>query len=434
MKHIYILSLMIGIFSTSCNHNVERSQNDDSSQVIVADAHAPIPQIHNNNIPQNTIPAGVRILEDATPENTLPSFFDKSKFVQADKLVKTGYATPEEELTLRSLFRQFQTAVLTYDPNAVHFLSDSSIQYYDNLLKVVKLATFDPKSYNVTKNNIPIGVRTNAEIIKTRLSTEFIAKATPVELYQTAFQQGWIGHNTFQSASVDNFQAFDNNGKRYITADFYYDGTVKDEFVARIGFTKDTDSWKVDLLPIFMAIEKAIELKVQQGKIKPDVSIDATVQETQKNLDQDNWPPFSSNIYNFIAHFPNTPVHQNDPKLHVDAFTVSDHRYGQFGVLIQHFDLNDPLNPYQKPDVERAYISNAIKSLNGSSPDCRQTTHGSDHAVYCYFDADGQTSKILIATFVTPNKSFRVFNQAPNALFNLDVAQKFIASFDYSND
>ncbi len=374
------------------------------------------------------LPPQIRIVE-TTVQNNLPSFIDGDKLIGPAQPTLLGRATVNEEIEIRKVFFAFRDSLLAYDPNTVNYLAKPSLEYYDYLIQVAKLAAFNHDEYEKTKRNIPIGVRTNAEIILARLSPEFIKTTTPEQLYRLAFKEGWIGHKTFQSASIDNIQAFDNKGSRYITGDFYYEGTVKDEFVARIAFVLENDVWKVDLMPIFIAIEQAIENHVQQGKLNPEAVAADAVEATQKNLAQDNWPLYTSAVYKFSVRFPKSPLIQKDNA--IDVLTASDHRYGQFGVMIEYFDKDDPKNPYAQPEIERKYISQFVFGLGAQKPDCRPTTHKQDKAVYCLFKVPEQNATMLVATFISETRTFRVFNQAPDSMFNLDVAQKFVSTFDY---
>lgn len=441
--HHFVTLLFLGLFLcvTSCDRNTALTSQTHTEPTPSSEKHgqSPTSDIKNNtdalppsdskpsasDSPQNSSLQGIRVVESVI-ENTLPSFMTPRDVVAVEQLILSGSVTPDEQKAVMLAFDQFKSAVLAYDAEAVQLLSDDSIEYYKNMLDLARVAVFSPQHYERIKTKLPYGLKTNIELLKQRISPEFIEHATPQKLYQVAFEQGWIGYRSFQTASLDNLQAYDRSGQRYLTGDFIYDKSTKDKFVLRLGFVPTPQGIKIDLTPLFVGIEQAIEQMIQSGEMDAESSFIETVSQAQQNLEQTHWPVYENKTYAFAVQFPKPPTEQTlDSKT---VFTSIDHRYGQFSVII------DPCGnacPTGNDKLEKQYISKAVRELQGTHPDCRQAMVGQNHVVFCKFDVPQHDAVMMEATIFSKDRVLKAFNQAPAHRFDLDVAQTFLNSFRY---
>lgn len=358
----------------------------------------------------------------------LPSFMTEKDVVPVDRLVLLGDADTEEQTQIQSAFDAFQKAVLAYDPDAVRWLSDDSIQYYKYMLDLTRVAVFSPMHYDRVKSKLPHGLRTNIELLKDRLSASFIEQATPEALYRTAFQQGWIGYRSFQTASLGQIKAYDRSGERYFAGDFLYQGSQTDKYVLRMGFVRNSNGIRIDLTPLFIGLEQAIEQMIQSEHVSAETALQDTVLLSQQSMTPEQWRYYQNPDQGFAIKFPKPPTEQQiEPNA---VFSVMDHRYGQFGVVVDHCKQNCPTGDDKR---QKRYISQTIHDFQGKSPDCRHSSIGDHFVVYCKFDIPDQHATMLQATLFLSDRIFRIFNQAPSQRFDLDTAQYFLDSFRFLN-
>ncbi len=369
------------------------------------------------------------VVETAIVENELPSFADPTRLTQVDTPIPLGPATEEETDAVKSLFADLRARVLRYDRSATDLLGQPSFDYYQNMIEAAKFAVGAPAQYEKFVYNLPIGVRANIEMMKKRLSREFIFTTTPQGLYQLAFEQGWIGYKPFQTASLDNVQAYQKGKTRYLAADFYYEGTIKDKSITRIGFVKENDVWRVDLTPVFVAIDQAIEKRVKEANLDIEGSLDLSIEITENATSPEQWPVYTDAKLKFSAKFPKPPVTRDLTTMQI--VSVMDHRYGQFIVRIINLDADSSYNPAKDENAARSFLTTMHKQLGASAPDCRKANNVKDKTVYCKFDVPEQKSTVLCATVFQSERILQIMNQAPSNRFDLDVAQNFVNSLSY---
>lgn len=427
----FILSvLFFGCRNETSDHHVHDKATKHTRMAVsdVADAHSSLSDEDSSSAtsPSNAVIDQKTIDEILT--QGLPSFMTEKDVVPVDRLVLLGDADAEEQTQIQAAFDAFKKAVLAYDPDAVQWLSDDSIQYYKYMLDLTRVAVFSPMHYDRVKSKLPHGLRTNIELLKDRLSASFIEQATPEALYQTAFQQGWIGYRSFQTASIGQIKAYDRSGERYFAGDFLYQGSQADKYVLRMGFIRTPDGIHIDLTPLFIGLEQAIEQMIQSEHISAEMALQDTVLLSQQSMAPEQWRFYQNPDQGFAIKFPKPPTEQQiEPNA---VFSVLDHRYGQFGVVVDHCKHDCPTGD----DIrQKRYLSQNIKALQGKSPDCRHSTIGDHFVVYCKFDIPDQHATMLQATVFLSDRVFRVFNQAPSQRFDLDTAQYFLNSFRFLN-
>ena len=428
-RHCYLVILSLCLaFTWGCRQEMPHSEHENSASK--PDLKASTASNNDSSATaQKTPPAQsdhLKIVESVL-ENTLPSFMTEKDVVPVDQLVLLGDATPEEQENVKRLFEQFKTAVLEYKPDAVQYLSDDSIEYYKYMLELARVAVFSPEHYARIQAKLPYGLKTNIELIKQRLSPDFIKSATPQQLYRTAFEQGWIGYRSFQTAAVNNIKAYNRDGKRYLAGDFNYDHSQHDQFILRLGFVPDEKGgFKVDLTPLFIGIEQSIEKLIQTGQMDPDAAMLDTVEKTQQNMTPSQWPVYENQEFGFSIRFPKPPTSVKDGNTAI--FSATDHRFGQFSVSIHQCDHTCPTGDEA---LEKRFIAQSIRALDGKDLDCRQSRVGQNHVVYCKFSIPQHHATMLKATLFLKDRIYQVFNQAPDDRFDVDVAQSFLDTFSY---
>ena len=350
-----------------------------------------------------------------------------------------GAAEPDVSHTIHTVFLAFQNAVMRYDgATATSFLSSSSINYYSNVLNAAKLLNNDTEHYNKFESKLPASVKTTARLATTRLSRDFIDKATPEQLYETAFKQGWIGYKSLSSASLERIEIYEKEGKQYILADFIYDGTSKDKRKSRIGFEFENKSWKIDLVPIFIATDLAIDEMIKKKSLDKNDVFKASIEDAQNQYAADNWIDYTNKDDQFSVIFPKSPVEETFDDVHV--YTSMHHKYGQFGVKIAPIQLTD-----SNVSLNKKLMDDAIKSflvpLNSTKPVCSISKQFDQlkvegkifNVIKCDFtipDKQSQGKGVWVATF---DKLYLLFNIARTDQYDDNMAVKFVESFALLN-
>lgn len=370
---------------------------------------------------QNQVPA----VSAAQPSPAVPEM--KAPVI---KLKEIGDASPEDRETVRTVFAEFKSAVLSYrGEQAALMLSKSSLEYYENMLIGVRLAVFEPKQFEAIEARISPVNRATMKIMAERLSPSFLAKADARKLYETAFNQGWIGYKTLQTGSVDYMRLFDDNGKCYIMADFYYAGTIKDKTLNQIGFVYEEGTWKVDLVPIFLTLDEAIKKRLENKQLDTDLSIDMTVDGTREALEPNAWKLVKYDKDQFIAGFPRAPLFKDDAGVHI--YTSQHHIYGQFDVRVSYYDGNHPESPYQRKSSRDKHILGFFNPLGVKSPRCTQHIVNQDIMIKCDFMVENPSSQGKAVWFFTPDRVYHLFNLARSDKYHDEAAAVFMQRFAY---
>lgn len=345
-----------------------------------------------------------------------------------DKSIHKGKLDPERASDVRKTFDEFKRAIGRYDgKTASAMLARESLDYYANILETLKLKVFQPDNYKALEDRIPTSVRTNVDIMAQRLSPQFIAQATPIKLYETAFDQGWIGYQSMQSASIDDLQLYDRDGQEYVLADFLTSGSFRDKLWARIGFYYQGDSWKIDLVPIFITVQKSIDDFIIQNFYHPDASIEGTVRETVESSNPGQWRRFVYKKDGFAAKFPRVPLYSEDSGWRI--YTSMHHLFGQFDVRVRDYD-NDQSQLYTSPDMRKSYIYGNLSAIDAQSIRCRDLADGEVKIVMCNFDVTQKSSTGKTIWYFTPNHVYLLLNIAPTASYSEDSAVAFAEGFE----
>ena len=286
-----------------------------------------------------------------------------------DKLKKLEPATRQERDDIREIYSQFKKAVLAYHgAEAASLLSKSSLQYYDNILVAARTAITSPNDYKVLEKRLSPSMHATAAMMLKRLAPSFILSANASQLYETAFNQGWIGYKTLTTASVDNLTAYEKNGKRYLIGNFYYVNAKPNEDPSYIGFEYEDNKWKIDLVPIFVAIDFDILHGQLLHGVDSDLSFQTTIEETNEAEKPQNWPQKIYKEDGFSVRFPRAPLYVDNQGERI--YTSKDYRYGQFDVRVRYYDANSQETAFyvksERDRVIRAFIQSMSTIWPGS--------------------------------------------------------------------
>lgn len=346
------------------------------------------------------------------------------------RLEAIGDASEEDKATLKTVFSEFKHAVLSYKGGlASSMLSESSLKYYENILFGLRMAMFEPKQFKAIETRLSATNRATIKIMSERLSPSFVASADALQLYETAFNQGWIGYKTMQTASIDYMRTFKDNGKRYIMADFYYAGTMKDKHLNQIGFVWENEQWKIDLVPIFLTLDEAIQKRMEEKQLDTELSIDLTVDSTREALEPKAWKLAKYPKDNFIAGFPRAPLFVEDNGTRI--YTSMHHIYGQFDIRVSYYDGNHPDSPYQVKSARDEIILGFLNPLGVTEPRCEQHIVGKDIMIKCDFWVKEPASQGKSVWFFTPDRVYQLFNLARSDKYNDGAAATFMQRFAY---
>ncbi len=401
MTHHYIYAAILiffGLLITSCQDKSSRNEQPQPVVPVVQEQ----PQEQPVSAPQNT----------------------------QNQMTSLGKATEDEVQIARTRFNEFKSFVLAYKgKEASLMLSSSSLEYYNNLILAARTSIHSPKDYAVLEKHLSPSIRTNVKIIRDHLSSQYIDSVNAPELYETAFNQGWIGYKTLMTASLTNFQAFEKDGNRYLSADLHYAGTVKDDLVLQIGFAFEDNAWKIDLVPIFVGLDKNIRQFIQKKNLDVDLSIDETVESTKESLEPAHWKDSIHRQDGFSVKFPRSPLFADSDGNHV--YTSQHFKYGQFIVSVLPNDPALPQSPYNEKLSRDRIISAFLKELGASGTQCRYNQINTDHLIQCDFQIPGHSSQGKSVWIFTPDHTYQLLNIARQDQFSDEAAAAFISSFAY---
>lgn len=337
-----------------------------------------------------------------------------------------GKPDSQQTANVRKTFDDFKRAVGRYDgKTASALLAKESIGYYDNILKTLKIKVFQSEVYKALEPRLPVSVRTTVDIMANRLSSRFIAEATPRQLYEIAFNQGWIGYESMRTASVDDLRLYDIDGRAYVVADFITAGSIRDKIWARIGFSRENNAWKIDLVPIFVTVQKSIDDYIVSHGYDPAGSIDETVRGTIEASNPSQWRRFVYKRDGFAAKFPRQPLYAEESGWHI--YSSTHHRLGQFDVRVRYYDDESAL--YLAPEVRRAYIYDNLSAIDAKSIRCRDLVDDEVKIVMCNFDVPAKQSAGKTIWYFTQDRVYLLFNIAQEASYDEDAAATFAEGF-----
>lgn len=347
-----------------------------------------------------------------------------------DEAVKIGEVDPDDKKAVRDLFARFKQAVGRYDgKTASALLSHESLEHYQNLLDAISVRIETPELYEMFEKRLPIASRLTAEIMLKRLKPEFLLNATPQSLYEVAFNHGWIGYRSMLTASIDNMVRYEKGGKPYILADFYTEGTIRDTVWARIGFSREGDQWRIDLVPIFISVQKSVNDYTRSHVADVEGAIEKTVEESTKSLDPKNWKPFSVKGQ-FSVHFPRQPLLAKDGNWTI--YTSQHSVYGQFDVRIRAYDsesMRDSMVLHS--ENQRVYIYEMLKTMGAEEIQCRDVGAPALPIVVCNFEVPSRESRGKSMWVFDSKALFLVWNIATKHAYSEDVAVGFVSSFSH---
>ncbi len=365
------------------------------------------------------------------PTATVPTPAESAAATKENTLELMDAVTEEEKATIKAIFLEFKTAVLSYQGSkAASMIAAPSLQYYQNLLVAVKTANQHPEDYQIMEQRLSPTMRTTARLIQSRLSADFVETTTPEKLYEVAFNQGWIGYKTFSTASIDFFRPINKGSDRYIAANFYHAGTVKDDLVLQIGFIYADGQWKIDLVPIFVAIEDKVNDWAEKNSIDVEESIKKTVETTQGALTPENWSPFVEKKHGFSVKFPQSPLFAEDGDWYI--FTSMHHLYGQFDVRLKYYAEQEP-NPHREDALRKTEIMTFLHQVGASSPRCSPHNLKENYLVQCEYLVPKHEAQGRCVWIFTKDRMYQLFNQARTNQYDADAAATFFESFSFGN-
>ncbi|GEM_PF-2754290 len=347
-----------------------------------------------------------------------------------DNLKKIEPATRQERDDIREIYSQFKNAVLAYHgAEAVPLLSQSSLQYYDNILVAARTAITSPDDYKILEKRLSPSIHATATMMVKRLSPSFILSANASQLYETAFNQGWIGYKTLTTASVDNLTAYEKNGKRYLIGNFYYANAKPTEKPSYIGFEYEDNKWKIDLVPIFIAIDFDILHGQLLRNVDSDLSFQATIDSTNDAEKPENWPLTSYKTDGFSIRFPRAPLFVDNQGERI--YTSKDYRYGQFDVRVRYYDANSRETAFYLKSERDRIIGGFIRSVGGKDLQCSLHNMGENTLILCDFNVPEHDSKGRSAWIFTPDRQYQLLNIARTDQFDPEVAGTFMNNFAF---
>ena len=229
--------------------------------------------------------------------------------------------------------------------------------------------------------------------------------------------------------SLEHLEIYEKNGDRYILADFIYEGTSKDNVKNRIGFQFEKNSWKIDLVPLYVAIDLAIDHMIEQKKLDKNDIFEATVADSEEQFNSDIWPVYNNKTDLFSVRFPKTPIENDSGDIHV--YTASHHRYGQFGVKIEPYTKSD--DPVRSKAEHDAALKSFLVPMGSTKPACNagELNNGRDTVIKCDFEIPDKQSRGKAVWIFTPDKQYLLFNIARTEQYDDKAAVSFVESFSF---
>ena len=414
---IIALSITLSILGCQNTKTEQAGKTDDSSAVTSENKETVQPSSNMGTVqPQSD---NVAVQETEITELGHPKGY-----------VDAGAASDDEVKAAREVFSAFKAAVLAYrGKEVVPLLSENTISYYKLLLAAARSAVHVPDEYVRMEKDLTISAKMNVKVMLKRLSPEFIDTVTPEKLCETAFNQGWVGYKTLTTASVDRIHAYEQNGKRYLTGDFYYAGTIEDKRVIRVGFQQEGGVWKIDLMPLFMNIDTSVGMYAFKHHYDLDPSIDFTIEESEKALEPGQWKVAAFPGDAFGVKFPRAPLFAQDEDEKI--YTSSHYKYGQFDVRIKFYPENDSQSPFHIKGARDHDISAFIKGIGANPPLCRMNMINDDTVIQCDFEVPDKNSEGTAVWIFTKDRRYLLFNIARKDSFSRDAAGEFIESFSF---
>lgn len=407
-RHVILSAVLFAAFSLTACHS---AQNNTTSHDT--DSSTPQGETRDN---ANVKPAIEKELTDYLKPD--------------DSMKDMGQASKEDAQTIREVYQQFKNAVLGYHgKEAAAMMSDASLKYYALHLELARLAIHHSEEYKVIEEDLTATIHATISLMKERLSSEFIDSATPQQLYETAFSQGWIGYHTLSTASIDNIHVYDNQGVHYYTGDFYYAGTLKDNRVMRIGFIFENNAWKVDLMPIFIDLDQTVERYFFKTRADRESSVESSIKDTNSALAPQNWKPSVHKNDAFAVNFPRAPLYAETDLEHI--YTSQDYRYGQFDVRIKYYPESDNESPYYQKAARDLDIMTFLKPLGAENQTCSIHQISQDTMIKCDFQIPSHESRAKAIWLFTTDRRYLLFNLARNDQYSDEAAAIFMKSFSY---
>lgn len=403
MKRIYIMIFLVCMVMGGCQSKV----NDAPSN--------PTP------VEQQTAQTAQTVADTA---QTIPNPAD----IQ-DQIIPQGRADEATRQAIRDTFAQFKHEVLAYHgKNAANMLSDNSIEYYRNVLEAARMRIDYPALYQKTKQRLSISIQTLVELMVSRLTTNYIRTTDARHLYETAFQQGWIGYQSMLTASLDHFERYTYNGHPYVMADFYTENSYKQNKMTRIGFIEQNGEWKIDIVPVFVSVERDINTFVVEQVVSPQTSMQATIESSNADLnDPEKWQWYTYAADGFGIKFPRRPLFGLDNDMRV--YTAHHHQYGQFDVRTTAFDPNDDLNPFRHPQLRKQRMVAFLRLLGSELPSCREDQAGEMTVIRCDFKVPAHQSVGKGVWIYARDREYLILNLAREDRYDDNIAAAFVSSF-----
>lgn len=331
--------------------------------------------------------------------------------------------TKDETMAIRTAYSRFKRAVLGYKgEEAASLLSKQSLEYYENLLKIVRIQMHDPEGYRAIEGKIAPAIRANADIILKRYSSEFIDHADARKLFISAFNQGWIGYRSLETGSIDRLRAYDRGNGRYVVGEFYNAHSLRERTLVHVGFSFEDGLWKVDLTPFFAHVEFAVNRMIAQQSLDVESSIEKTVEDSESAFQVEYWRAYTEARDEFRVKFPRAPLYAEDGDMRI--YTSRHHRFGQFDVRVTDETI-------ASGDARRAWITSMLRRLPADHPQCRSGNLGSDEFVQCDFGVSSVSGQGKVVFVFAKQRTYMLLALAPVEKYQDEVAAQFVSSFVY---
>lgn len=352
---------------------------------------------------------------------------NKNLDTNVEKPILVGPANSEEKTAIDKQFRAFKNAVLNYKGHeAAEFLSKESLDYYQHLMDLAHAQLIDADNYAVQSQKLSPSVRTNVALMASRIGPELLKNANPKEIYALAFKEGWIGYNSFITASIDRINQYTQGNEKLIIADFYYDGVLKDGQVPRIAFRFQDGAWRIDLTPLFVAVDMVIQKYIEDEQLELEGSIDLTIQESNDALKPSKWIFYKDENHDFAIKFPHQPLYTFDAPYH--SFR-SETALNLFGVLLRDYDAKDEPNPLNDENVQDYEVHNLFEPLGIDDNQCTKAQGDKLLRFSCKFSSKTNDIRGKADFYFLDKKVYIVYAVSQSSSFSEKLAQSFLQHF-----
>ena len=322
--------------------------------ILLLSACSPQNDQNNNTRPQNTTNKATQ-----TPQDNGLKYDTRLNLI-----ISPTPVSPEENAEINRVFLNFQEAILNYKAqDAMEMLSPQTLAYYDSILAVARMALQNPTKASELAHNLSPAIRLNTALALAFIPEDRLLAMSGNELLQLAFSQGWIGYNSFKNAYIEQPNHYTSDGQDIIIASFINPDQNRRTEISQIGFIFDQHSkkWKIDLIPMFTSIDKAITVFVRENHLNLNELIERTVRDSASTTPPSQWKTYTYPKAGFSLIFPMRPQIY-DMKNGQTLYFAKSHKYGDFSVTASKIQIDGSFD-----EISSKILFNAIRGFLISS-------------------------------------------------------------------